>query len=170
MILSMSAQGLFFLSTALAGAAIGLLYDIFRISRKVVSLAPWVVHMQDIIFWLLATIGTFYFLLQRNYGEIPPFALVGTLCGIVLYFATLSPFVRKISVAVINFTKKVIAAAIRCITAPIRFIYRLCAPPIKKICKKIYSFHRKTLRTAGKYGKMKATKVKRNISIMRKKV
>jgi len=166
MILSMSNQGWLFLSTVLVGATIGLFYDFFRILRKTTPHSTWVVQLEDVLFWVIATGATFYFMLNRNFGEIRLFALLGTACGIILYFATISKIVLKISVTVINFFKRVIAAAIRIITLPLRFIFNLIAPPIKKFLFK----RRKNLRTAARYGKIQVKKTMRNWFIMRKKV
>lgn len=162
----LSGQAWLFLSTVVVGMAIGLFYDIFRITRKVAPHSSFAVHFEDAVFWVLATGGMFYFMLHRNYGEIRPFALMGATCGVALYFATVSRLVLKVSVTVINFVKRVIAAAVRIITLPIRFIFNLFAPPIKKFLLK----RRKNLRTIARYGKIHMKKHARNWKILRKKV
>jgi len=166
MILSMSNQGWLFLSTVIVGATIGLFYDVFRILRKTTPHSTWVVQLEDILFWVIATGAMFYFMLNRNFGEIRLFALLGAACGVILYFATVSKIVLKISVTVINFLKRVIMAAIRILTLPLRFIYNLFSPPIKKFLSK----RRKNLHTAARYGKIQMKKTMRNWFIMRKKV
>ena len=161
-----SGQGWLFLSTVVVGAAIGLFYDFFRIFRKVAQHSAWAVHLEDMLFWVLATAAMFYFMLHRNFGEIRLFSLIGAACGIALYFATISRAVLKLSVAVINFTKRVIAAVVRIITLPIRFIFNLIAPPLKKF----FSKRHKNLRNVARYGKMQMRKTTRNWSVLRKKV
>lgn len=160
-----SGQAWLFLSTVVVGMVIGLFYDIFRITRKVAPHSTLAVHFEDAVFWVLATGGMFYFMLHRNYGEIRPFALIGATCGVVLYFATVSRLVLKVSVTVINFVKRVIAAAVRIITLPVRFLFNLFAPPVKKFLLK----RRKSLRTVAGYSKLKLKKYARNWKILRKK-
>jgi len=166
MILSMSGQGLLFLSTVAVGAAIGLFYDFFRVFRRVATHSGWAVQLEDFLFWICATAAMFYFMLNRNFGEIRLFSIIGAACGIVLYFATISRVVLKVSVAVINFIKRVITAAVRIITLPLRFIFNLIAPPAKIFLSK----RRKNLHNVARYGKMQMKKTMRNWSILRKKV
>ena len=166
MITFTSSQAWLFLSTVVVGMAIGLFYDIFRITRKVAPHTALAVHFEDAVFWMLATGGMFYFMLHRNYGEIRPFALVGATCGVALYFATISRPVLKVSVTVINFVKRVIAAAVRIILFPLRFLFNLIAPPAKKFLSK----RRKNLRSVARYSKLHIRKHARNWKILRKKV
>lgn len=162
----MPGQAWLFLSTLIAGMAIGLFYDFFRIARKVIPHAGWVVQLQDLLFWVAATIGVFYFMLLRNFGEIRMFAILGVVIGAVLYFYTISKPVLKVSVTVVNFIKRVISTAIHIITTPIRFIFNLLNPPIKKLATKQH----KHLRQVARYGKIQVKKQIRNWEILRKKV
>jgi len=162
----LSGQGLLFLSTVVVGAAIGLFYDIFRIFRKVATHSGWAVQLEDFLFWIFATAAMFYFMLNHNFGEIRLFSIIGATCGVVLYFATISRLVLKISVTVINFIKRVIIAAVRIVTLPLRFVFNLLAPPAKIFLSK----RRKNLHNATRYGKMQVKKTMRNWSILRKKV
>jgi len=166
MILSMSGQAWLFLSTVLVGMAVGFFYDCFRVLRKVVRHAAITVQLEDIIFWLAATVLVFYFMLHRNFGEIRPFAFIGIVCGAVLYFATISKVVVKVAVIVINFVKKIIATVVGIIIMPLRFIFGAISPPVKKFCVS----RRKNLRSAARYGKIRMKKASRSLEILRKKV
>lgn len=157
-------QGWVFLSTVLLGAGLGVFYDVFRIFRKVATHKSWAVQVEDFLFWICATAATFYFMLNRNAGEMRPAYVMGAACGVALYFATVSPMVRKIAVAVINFIKRVVMAAIRIIIFPLGLLLGLLWPPTKNFIRK----RRQNLRNAAKYGKIK--KAMRNWFIVRKKV
>lgn len=159
-------QGLLFLSIVLVGASIGFFYDIFRILRKVVPHGYIAVQIEDILFWLVTTVATFYFILTRNFGEVRPFVLIAVACGMIIYFYTLSPIIRKVTVVVINFVVKVVRAVFGVITAPLRFIYKLVAPFIKIFLKKRH----KNLRTVARYGKMQVRRTRQSIKILHKKV
>ena len=166
MILSMQGQAFLFLSTVLVGAAIGLFYDVFRIFRKTAAHSTWVVQLEDLFFWLAATVGAFYFMLTRNYGEIRPFSVLGIVLGVVLYFATVSRWVVKVCVVVVTFLKRVVASAIRIILLPLRLLFTWISPPVKSFAGK----RRKDLRGLARYGKIRMKKTARNWFILRKKV
>jgi len=161
-----SGQGWLFLSTVAVGAIIGLLYDLFRIFRRVATHSVWVVQLEDFLFWIFATGAMFYFMLNRNYGEIRLFSIIGAACGVALYFATVSQVVLKVSVTVINFIKRVIIAAVRIIIFPLRLIYNFFAPVVKKVSAK----GRKNLHSIARYGKIHMRKTMRSWFILRKKV
>jgi len=163
MILSMSGQAWLFLSTVLVGVGIGLFYDILRVFRKTTPHLPFAVQLEDLFFWILVTVGMFYFMLSQNYGEIRLFSLIGAGCGAAVYFAGFSPFVMKVSVYIVNYLKKVVAAAFKIITIPIRFMYSLVKPPVAK-------FFKFMLQRIKRYGKIQRKKVARSWYILRKKV
>ena len=161
LILSMSGQAWLFLSTVLLGAGVGLCYDVFRILRKT---APFLarksfVQLQDLIFWVVVTIGFFYFMLLRNFGEIRFFSIIGVAIGCILYFATVSRFVIFIFVWVITYLKKALAF-------PFKLIYKWVSPFVSPLLGKI----RSELRRASRYGKIRLKKSVRNWFIVRRKV
>ncbi|MCL2456757.1 MAG: hypothetical protein FWD19_04330, partial [Defluviitaleaceae bacterium] len=151
MILSMNGQAWLFFSTVLAGAAIGIFFDAFRILRKTFAIfaSPAAVQLEDFIFWVAVTGGIFYFMLNRNYGEIRIFSVVGAGLGIVIYFATVSRFVLKIFVAIVEFLKKVFAAAFKIIFFPLRIFFNWFFPKLR-------------LRALRRYGKIRLKKYLRN--------
>ena len=162
----MTGQAWLFLSTVLVGGAIGLLYDVFRIFRKTARHSGLAVTLEDLFFWVAATGLTFYFMLHRNYGEIRVFSLVGVAIGIVLYFTTISRWVVAVSVAVVNYMKRVVVTVVRVIMVPVRLIAAWVAPPAKKALKAT----RKHARRVRRYGKNKLRKTARDWVILRKKV
>ena len=164
----MSGQAWLFVYTVLVGAAIGLFYDAFRILRKTMPFlsVPFAVQLEDLFFWAAVTGGTFYFMLNQNFGEIRIFCVIGAAVGIALYFAAVSRFVMVVFVAVIEYLKKVIAVAFRIIFFPIRIIANFISPPLKFLRGKICS----ALRRWKRYGKIRLKKTSRNWFILRKKV
>ena len=166
MILSMPQQAWLFLSTVVIGAGLGLFYDVFRVLRKTAPHRGFAVQLEDLLFWLAVTALVFYFMLHRNYGEIRFFSLLGVAIGGALYFATISRLVLKVSVVVVNFLKRVIAAAVRIILLPLRLIVTWLRPPVIKLLRVI----RKRLRLWMRYGKIRARKTARSWFIVRKKV
>jgi len=166
MILSMSGQAWLFLSMVLVGAAIGLFYDAFRILRKTARHSGFAVTLEDLFFWVAATGLTFYYMLHRNYGEMRLFSLVGVAIGILLYFATVSRWVIIVFVAVVNYLKRVIAAAVRIIMVPARLVAAWLAGPLSKV----YGGALKHTRRVRRYGRGKLRATARDWGIVRRKV
>ena len=165
MILSMSGQAWLFLSTVLMGAAVGLFYDVFRIFRKTVPHKTIAVQLEDLFFWIVVTAGVFYFMLHRNFGEIRMFSFIGAGIGILLYFATISRYVIIAFVAVIDYMKKVVMAALRIIFWPLRVVLGWISPPFVAFFRK----RRLGLRRVSRYGRMRMRKTARDWFIVRHK-
>ncbi|WRS28909.1 spore cortex biosynthesis protein YabQ [Oscillospiraceae bacterium MB08-C2-2] len=112
-------QTITFLQSLLIGAALGVLFDFFRISRVAAPLSNGIIFAEDMLFFLLCGVVTFGFMMQQVDGQIRFFILVGELLGFILYYFTAGRLVMNIS--------KVI---IRVIKAILRFIYRFIIRPI----------------------------------------
>jgi spore cortex biosynthesis protein YabQ len=162
----MPQQTLLFLSTVAGGAVIGLIYDFFRIFRKTTPHKGIFIQLEDMLFWLTATGLFFYFMLNENYGEIRFFSILGIALGMVLYFATVSVLIVRLSVILINFMKRVVSAAIKIVLLPVKLLITLFMPPLKKLAQ----FVHKRLHALRFYGKMKLKKTFRDLRIIRKKV
>ena len=136
---SITGQGTLFLSTVLIGALIGFFYDIFRIIRMVFKHPNFLVQIEDVLYWLIATFLTFYLMLHINSGEIRIYIILGAFFGMAVYFFTLSIFIIKTSDILITFFKKVFFTIVAIVFAPIklvlsilRIILNFFAKPIKK--------------------------------------
>ncbi|MCL2592766.1 MAG: spore cortex biosynthesis protein YabQ [Defluviitaleaceae bacterium] len=166
MILSMSYQVRLFLFTILIGAFLGIIYDIFRILRKAFKHGKLLTNIEDIIYWLFVTFVMFYLMLNRNYAEIRFFVILGAFSGMIVYFLTISRFVRKIAIIVIGF-------AIKIILIPLKIIFKILKFPVMlifKMLKKILSPAKKGLQRSSKYAKIKGRRLKREIRILVKKI
>lgn len=173
MILSMSNQARLFLTAVLIGGFAGFAYDIFRVLRIIVKHGNILTHIEDIIYWLLVSGVTLYFSLNKNYGEIRAFSILGVLLGMLLYFLTLSRLVMKISVAVVNLLQKIFTFAIKIITFPFRMLYKIFFKPImfiKKLLRKLIKSIKKVLHNIKNYATIKKRNAKKDIGILMKKV
>jgi len=122
MILSMSDQAISFLAAAAAGAALGIFYDLFRILRKTLRHKTATTAIEDAIFWIVATLFMFIFLLYENFGAIRAFTFLGVALGAILYFLNLSRFFMKFAIAVLKKIKKLILTIISPFAAMFRFV------------------------------------------------
>ncbi len=132
----------------ITGIAIGFLFDIFRILRKSFKTKDWITYLQDTLFWILAGCIMLFSIFTFNNGEIRSYVFIGIILGIILYMLTLSKFLIKSSVAVIQFFKKILSYPInilinivkKIIIKPIYKILQKCKTTFKKIsCKLQYS-------------------------------
>lgn len=84
-------QALIFLVTVLAGAVIGLVFDVYRTLRGFVKPGELGTTLGDLIFWAVATVLAFALLIATNGGEVRAFVFIGMGIGFGLYRATLGP-------------------------------------------------------------------------------
>ncbi|MGN1124234.1 MAG: spore cortex biosynthesis protein YabQ [Eubacterium sp.] len=77
------AEALFF--AAAVGAALGLLYDFFRLLRLVLGCDFFL----DFLFWILTSFAVFCYLLVFNNGAVRGIFLLFILTGFILYFFTI---------------------------------------------------------------------------------
>lgn len=173
MILSMWGQASLFVLTVGVGFFIGFVYDVFRIIRKTFKHGNWLTQLEDIIYWLLVSFVMFYFMLNKNYGEIRLFSILGAMIGMLLYFLTISAWIIKISVAVISFIKRVLTTTLKLILFPFKIILRLLTVPMGLLNKTVIHVSapaKNLLRKSSKYAKMKKDSVLREFRIILKKI
>lgn len=97
---------LLFLRACLLGAILAACYDVLRVFRLAVKCGTLVVFLQDILYFVLAALATFCFLLAWNDGRVRVYLLSGELVGAVAYFFTVSRLVMKFFGMVIRGIKR----------------------------------------------------------------
>ena len=55
-------EGVFILHSFLLGVIITFIYDLFRIFRRIIPHGWFLLSLEDLVFWVLATAGIFYML------------------------------------------------------------------------------------------------------------
>lgn len=144
--ISLANQTSVFLFSCALGFGLGLLYDVFRITRAAINPGRIFIFFQDAIYWILCAIITFLFMLTVNSGEIRGFVLVGELAGGILYYCTLGYLIMKSTKAIIKAIKSVL-----------RFIFKTFIRPLLRLFRKIYRvFSKKVGKVVKKSKKTKA--------------
>lgn len=110
-----------FLIFTINGIIVGLLFDFFRISRKVFSTNDVVTYIEDILFWILAGAIVLYSIFIFNNGELRLYMFLGILLGAFIYLLFVSSYIIKINIKIINMVKKIFKFAI----LPFNFIYKI---------------------------------------------
>jgi len=113
MINPVSSQAVIFLYTVIGGAAIALVYDLFRILRKAVRTGSLVTYAEDLLFWLIVSVIMFLTIYYSNDGELRAYLFIGACIGVILYALLLSRIVMASSLFII-----------RIVSWPFRYIFR----------------------------------------------
>jgi len=124
---SVSHQVSLFLMSVLLGAAMGVVYDFFRVLRIVFPLAAksGAVLVQDIIFWLIYGFAIFSYATLAARGQVRFFIFFGSLIGFALYILTIGNFVTGI-------LRRVFSA----IYGTLRKVYSIIIEPIVNLLRK----------------------------------
>lgn len=129
-------QAYLFLIFIANGIVIGILFDFFRISRRVVKTGDLMTYIEDLIFWILTGSIVLYSIFVFNNGEIRLFMFLAIIIGVISYMLLLSSYVIKVNVKIINILKKIVLKIFAILALPLKFIFEF----IKKIFLKPISF------------------------------
>lgn len=162
MILSLENQASIFFVTIMIGFIIGLVYDFFRLLRKLFIHKNALVYIEDTLFWLMSTFLCFYILLHNNNLEFRFYLIVGIFLGLIFYFSLISRYILKLFIRLIEVILK-----------PIAIILKIISPFAKKLnIKRNKAIYREKiiLQKFLRYGKMKHKDFKSTIKIILNKI
>lgn len=127
---SVSGDAVFFLTCIGVGILTAFLYDIIRISRRIVSVNTSVVCGEDILFFAIAAVILFYAAYIKNSGEIRWQGFLGGLLGVGGYaFLIRNRFVNWGTV-IVKWLIKTALAFLKAVMLPICIIFRAVKKPI----------------------------------------
>ena len=150
-------QTMIFFQSLLLGGAFGLLFDAFRITRVAIPSPGWVVFIEDILFFLICAVSTFFFLMRAIDGQLRFFILFGAVLGMVIYFYSLSILVMGLS-----------GAIIRAVKAVMRWVFRWVLFPIWRLFYNIVVLFMRPARFLGNQFKKTAQRCKYVLKVRRK--
>lgn len=137
--LSIGQQTQMFLAALLLGAALGVVYDVFRVSRLALCSGWLVILLEDLAFFALAAMALFRFFLELSLGQMRFFALVGVVLGWLLYYFTLGTLVMGISREIIAFLQRFFALLWRMLTIPLKGLWAFVKKCGEKLTKPLVS-------------------------------
>ena len=105
----------------LTGICIGLLFDFFRIQRKVLKTCDFITYIQDILFWIVSGLIIIFVIMKYTNGEIRIYRVLGIILGILIYFLIISKYIMKIFVCILSFLLNIIGKLL----FPIKKIYKI---------------------------------------------
>lgn len=95
MVMSTENQAYIFLAIVYWGLIIGVIYDIYRMVRRILKPGKWITGIMDLFFWIIIAILSSLMLFHINSGEVRVYAFIGLALGWSLYFLTLSYWIMK---------------------------------------------------------------------------
>lgn len=101
-------QSQIFIAMLYAGLFIGAWYHVLRLVRHLLEAGMILTSIMDILFGVGAGVVLIGFLLQANYMDLRLYALLGALCGMILYACTIGPFLTWMGKLCESGTRKVI--------------------------------------------------------------
>lgn len=142
-------QAYLFLIFSFTGIFIAILFDIFRIKRKVFKTSNFMTYIEDFTFWILTTTIILFVIWFFNNGEIRFFMLLGLLIGIIIYILLLSDIFTKFGYIILNNIKNIIKTIIKTIYKTINPIIILFANIYNKIKEKNVKYSKKLTKKEG---------------------
>lgn len=148
----LSVQTEIFLLSLGLGFLLGIIYDVFRTLRLIISRSAGFTVFMDILYFILCAFLVFFFNLIVDEGKIRLYVLLGDLLGWMIYYFSFGEISIKLSNRIVLSSRKVF----RAVSKPfLRVGYRV---KLKK--KKIIGFFKKILKIFNKKIKFDLKKYK----------
>lgn len=160
MILSFTYQCKLFLLTIALGLLFALLYHIFYIFTKTIEINKIIKGFLDLIYWFIFSVTLFLIMLKLNYGEVRPFAILGSILGMIFYYTSIKPSMDRLMYPIFHLIKKFLLLIFTILITPIKLVLY----PIIKILHSLELFLKNYLKKYVKYEKI--TLYKRVIRLM----
>lgn len=139
-------QELVFLNMAVVGVFLGILYDIFKLKRKLLGSFYIILFIDDLIFWIISAITFIFAVFISNNGIFRWYELCFTILGFIFYRVTLSKLLMPVAEAVIILIKRLVRMMIRTVLIPLIILLK----PVNKLyamykCAKIRNKYKKII-------------------------
>lgn len=132
------------------GFLLGILYDVFRTVRLVISNSKGFVLFMDLLYFAFCTFLNFCYLLTLDYGKIRFYIALAEFLGWLIYYFSFGAIAIKAS----RFVSKLIKRFFLLIAKPLKFVLR----KIKPIYIKAIKFFKKIFRKSTKKTKFSLQK------------
>lgn len=123
----------FFAVSLFAGAAVAFIYDLLRVSRRILGPGDRVVNLQDILFLAAAAVIMFTAAYIKNSGEVRWHGFIGFGAGAVLYAVVVKNRFLNVSTVIIKWLVKITEKIIKILLFPIRLVFKIFKRPINVV-------------------------------------
>lgn len=134
------------------GFLLGILYDVFRTLRLIISRSKGFVFFMDLLYFAVCAFLTFCFIMVIDSGRVRAYVALGEILGWLIYYFSLGAVALKVSNAIIRFFRRMFSAVFK----PIK---RISGKVWRKI-NKIGAFGKKIIRKNDKKVKFNLQKYK----------
>ena len=124
---------IFFVFSFAAGSICAFLYDLIRISRRIVAVNTSAVGIQDILFFASAAVLIFFAAYEKNKGELRLWGLLSGIWGAGLYFFLIRNRFVNLGTTAVKWLIKSGLWFVSIILFPFRLILRALKKPISII-------------------------------------
>lgn len=132
------------------GFLLGILYDVFRTVRIIISESKGFVLFMDLLYFLVCTFLNFCYILTVDYGKIRFYVIFAEILGWLIYYFSFGAVAIRFS----RFVSKALKSFARLIFKPISAVFK----KIKDIYSKILYFNKKLIRKYAKKTKFNLQK------------
>lgn len=134
---TIAGEGSLLFVSFLFGIVLMMLYDIFRIFRRIVKHGIILTAAEDALYWLFCAVGIFAMLYEENDGLLRWFVLGGVAVGMLLENRYISPWVIRLFVKVIRIWLGIFGKAFGVVSKPTKRIRLFFRKELKKMVKAI---------------------------------
>lgn len=119
--LTLSMQFNLVLYSIIAGIITGILFDIYRGIRGLTSISILVI-IEDILFWILAALVVFTFLLYTNYAFLTAYVYIFIVISLLGYFKFISNYFYNREKVIVKEISKIIRMVLKNLAYPLKVI------------------------------------------------
>ncbi len=132
------------------GFLLGILYDVFRTVRLIISDSKGFVLFMDLLYSVFCTFLNFCFILAFDYGEVRIYTVLGETLGWLIYYFSFGTIAIRVSRALSKAVKKLVFMILK----PFNFIFR----KMKSFMYSVLKFFKKIFRKSTKKTKFSLQK------------
>ncbi|MBW4828008.1 MAG: spore cortex biosynthesis protein YabQ [Clostridiaceae bacterium] len=147
---SVKMQAYVFFTVFYGGLVVGFIYDVYRGFRYYLNPKKIITFIEDLVFWILATLIVFYILIKSNWGELRGYIFIGLFLGLYLYLKLLSKLIYPILLRFLRLLCLIMKKIIKVIIFPFNLIKKVLSPLFNKV-KKAKDISGKIIKDTNKY-------------------
>lgn len=166
---TVATEAVFCLTCIASGTVIAFLYDILRISRRIVRSGAVLVNAEDAVFLGLAALAVFYAAYIKNGGEVRVWGILCVGFGIFGYFLVVKNRIVNLGTAVLLWSMKCLAGAARVVLFPFKLFMKALKKPVAIVAWYTGRGLRRARRLARKNGAQLKARAKSIDFMLRKK-
>ena len=122
MLLNTGIQFSIIMYAILAGILTGAMFDLYRIIRGS-NVNKVIIAIEDILFWILAAMIVFAFLLYTNYAFLGAYVYIFMILSLALYIRVISDICVKFELKLVNILAKVFRVIFKHLIYPFKVIF-----------------------------------------------